>query len=586
MIGSIVSAAGGRVHGIGLVFVLALLVVSTGCESEGDGADLVLVNGRVVTVDPELPEAEAIAIEGSRIVAVGTTEEVRIRAGRRTRVIDLEGRLAIPGFIEGHGHFLGLGRARMILDLTVVTSWDEMLEMVAQAAEEAEPGEWILGRGWHQERWDPSPPDAIEGVPPHRAMSERSPDNPVHLVHASGHGSFANAMALELAGIDRETPNPPGGEIVRDAEGQPTGLLRETAQRIVQAVQETAREDWTPEEWDADFRRQVELAGEESLRHGITLFRDAGSSFADLDRFRALADEGGLPVRLYPMVRRESNEEMARRLGDYRSENYDGNHFLVIRSIKRQIDGALGAHGAWLLEPYEDLSGSHGLVLEEPEDIRGTAKLALEHGYQLNTHAIGDRANRVVLDLYDEVLREAGALDTDHRWSIEHAQHLHPDDVSRFAALGVIASMQGIHGPSDGPWVFARLGAERARTGAYLWRDLIDSGAVICNGTDAPVEPISAIESFHASVSRMMATGERFFPDQAMTRMEALESYTINCAYASFMEDLLGSLTPGKLADVVVLDRDILVVEEDEIARARVDLTIVGGEVRYERRRD
>jgi predicted amidohydrolase YtcJ len=566
----------------GLLVLLILLPLVSACEPAGERADLVLVNGKVVSVDPGIPDGEAVAVRDGRIVAVGSSTEIRELAGRNARVIDLEGRLAVPGFIEGHGHFLGLGRARMILDLTVVTSWDEMVEMVAEAAAEAEPGEWILGRGWHQERWDPPPPDAIEGVPPHRVMSERSPDNPVHLVHASGHASFANARALELGGIDRDTPNPAGGEIVRDREGAPTGLLRETAQRLVQAAQEEARADWTDEQREAEFRRQVELAGEEALRHGVTLFRDAGSSFADLDRFRMLADEGALPVRLYPMVRRETNEEMHRRLPEFRTEDH-ADHFLVVRSIKRQIDGALGAHGAWLLDPYEDLPQSRGLVLEEPDDIRRTAEIALEHGYQLNTHAIGDRGNREVLDIYEDVLGRAGGLAEDHRWSIEHAQHLHPDDVRRFAELGVIASMQGIHGTSDGPWVFARLGAERARSGAYLWRDLIDSGAVICNGTDAPVEPISPIESFYASVSRMMTTGERFFPDQAMTRAEALESYTINCAYASFMEDVVGSITPGKLADIVVLDRDILTVPEEEIPGARVDLTIVAGEVRYER---
>jgi predicted amidohydrolase YtcJ len=336
------------------------------------------------------------------------------------------------------------------------------------------------------------------------------------------------------------------------------------------------------EELQAEFETQVRLAGEEALRHGVTTFRDAGSTFQDLDRFREMADRGALPVRLYPMVRRETNEVMAERLAAYRTEDY-ADHHLVIRSIKRQIDGALGAHGAWLLEPYEDLPESDGLVLEEPEDIRRTGELALEHGYQLNTHAIGDRANREVLDLYEELLLSNGEMVQDHRWSIEHAQHLHPDDLPRFAELDVIASMQGIHGTSDGPWVLARLGPERAESGAYLWRDLLDSGAVICNGTDAPVEPISPIASFHASVTRMMGTGETFYPEQAMTREEALRTYTLDCAYASFMDDVTGSLAPGKYADIVVLDRNIMEVPDEEILDAQVDLTIVGGEIRWER---
>jgi predicted amidohydrolase YtcJ len=582
---------GVRAHctGVGPLQALLLvpaLILMAGCEpgpANGTGeADLVLLNGRVVTVDRDQPEAEAVAIQGDRILAVGSSAEMEALAGPGTEVVELAGRLVIPGFVEGHGHFLGLGRARMILDLTGVTSWEGMIELVAEAAAEAEPGAWVVGRGWHQERWDPAPRDAIEGVPPHAALSQVTPDNPVHLTHASGHASIANAQALDLAGIDAATPDPAGGEIVKDADGNPTGLLRETAQRLVSQAQAELEGERTDEDRDAEFRRQVELAGEEALRLGVTSFHDAGTSFDDIDRLRGLADEGALPIRLYVMVRRATNQEMAERLPDYRMEGY-GNHFLTVRSIKRQIDGALGPHGAWLLEPYEDLPGSRGLTLEEPDDIRGTAELAVQHDYQLNTHAIGDRANREVLDIYAEVLGEAGLLNGDHRWRIEHAQHLHPDDIARFAELGVIASMQGIHGTSDGPWVLARLGEDRAREGAYMWRDLLDSGALICNGTDAPVEPLSPIESWYASVSRKMQTGDRFFPDQAMTRLEALESYTINCAHAAFQEDLLGSITPGKLADLVVLDRDIMTIPEEEIPGTGVEMTILGGEVRFRR---
>ena len=567
------------------VGILLSFLAFAGCEPDAADsafADLVLMNGTVATIDPDIGEAEAVAVTGGRVAAVGSTADIESLIGPETEVVDLAGRLAIPGFIEGHGHFLRVGNARTILDLTAVGSWEGILEMVEDAVAEAEPGEWILGRGWHQERWSPTPPDAIEGVPPHHDLSQLSPDNPVHLTHASGHASFANALAMELAGIDRETPDPPGGTIVKDGAGEPTGLLRETAQRIVTAAYEEARADMTEAERMAEFELYAELAAEEALRHGVTTFRDAGSTFEELERFRVLADRGDLPVRLYPMVRRETNEVMAERLAEFRTEDH-ADHHLVIRSIKRQLDGALGAHGAWLLEPYEDLPETDGLVLEELDDIRSTAELALEHGYQLNTHAIGDRANRELLDLYEEILRTNGGVIEDHRWSIEHAQHLHPDDIPRFAEFGVIASMQGIHGTSDGPWVLARLGEERAESGAYMWRDLIDSGAVICNGTDAPVEPISPIASYHASVSRMMETGETFYPDQAMTRMEALESYTINCAFASFMEDVIGSISPGKLADLVVLDRDILTVPEEEIPATQVDLTIVGGEILFRR---
>lgn len=565
----------------GTVGLLAAALLAACAPDDPDAPDLVLVGGTVITVDEGLPEAQAVAVRDGRIAAVGNTDEIRRMAGRNTRVVELQGRVVVPGFIEGHGHFLGLGNARMILDLSRTTTWEEIVALVAEAAATAEPGSWILGRGWHQERWDPPPPVTYEGVATHEALSAVSPDNPVLLTHASGHGSFVNARAMELAGIDRNTPDPVGGTIVRDSEGNPTGFLRQAAQGLATRARAQAEEGMTPEERRARLVRQVELAGEEALRHGITSFHDMGASFAELDVLRELADQGRLPVRLHMSVRGESNEEMDRRLPEYRTVGY-GNHFLTIRAIKRQIDGALGTHGAWLLEPYSDLPSTSGLPQTPPESLRETAEVALRHGFQLNTHAIGDRGNREALNVYEAAFA-AHPDARDLRWRIEHAQNLHPDEVPRFAALGVIASMQGIHATSDGPWVPQRLGEERARRRAYVWRSLLDAGAVICNGTDVPVEPISAIASYYASVTRMMANGRRFFPEQSMDRMEALRSYTLNCAYAVFEEDLLGSITPGKLADLVVLDRNILTVPEDEIPGTQVEMTIVGGEIRYRR---
>jgi len=541
-------------------------------------ADLVLRNGRVVTVDDAVPEAEAVAVTGDRIIAVGSDEEIADHIGGATEVIDLEGRLAIPGFIEGHGHFAYLGFAKMALDLTRASSWDEIVAMVEVAARDAKPGDWIIGGGWHQEKWDRAPQPAVEGLPVEESLSLVSPRNPVFLTHASGHASFANALALELAGITAETADPPGGQIVRDAAGHPTGALRETAQRAVRAAIEEARASRTQEEIVAEALQGVKLAGEEALSHGVTSFHDAGASFETIDLFKQLAGEGRLPIRLYVMVRSASNQEMAEKLPQYRMIGF-GNHFLTVRSIKRQIDGALGPHGAWLLEPYQDLE-STGLNLETVEDIEGTARVAIENGFQLNTHAIGDRANREVLDLYQRTF-EAHPGKTDLRWRIEHAQHLHPDDIGRFAELGVIAAMQGIHCTSDGPWVLKRLGARRAEEGAYVWRKLIETGAVVTNGTDVPVEPIDPIAGFYASVSRRMEDGNTFFPDQRMTREEALASYTIHNAYAAFEEDIKGSLTPGKLADIVVLSKDIMTIPEDEIPDARVVYTILGGRVVY-----
>ena len=560
-------------------------------------ADLVLRGGKLVTMEKAMPEAQAIAIGGARIAAIGSDEEIAAWIGPSTRVVDLGGRLAIPGFIEGHGHFMGLGDALTILDLTTARSWDEIVERVGVAARAARPGEWIRGRGWHQEKWDRAPQPAVEGNPVHAALSALTPENPVLLTHASGHAAFANARALALAGLDRSSADPPGGELVRDAAGELTGLLREEASDLVGATVDRAQAARSATEVEREARRRVQLAGEEALRHGITSFQDAGSSFDTVDFLRRLEDEGALPVRLYVMLRppvrdgapngaakgtaHDETTDLDRLLPAYRLVA-QGDDYLVVRGIKRQIDGALGSHGAWLLEPYADLPRSTGLVLEPVEEIRRWAELSIRHGYQLAIHAIGDRANREVLDVYEQTFARHGNP-ADVRWRIEHAQHLHPADVPRFARLGVIASMQGIHCTSDAPWVLKRLGPERSRSGAYVWRSLYESGTTISNGTDVPVESIDPLRSFHASVTRLTATGEPFFPEQRMTRIEALRSYTTAAAYAAFEEKEKGSLAIGKLADLVVLSRDILTVPDREILDTRVDLTIVGGKVRWER---
>ncbi len=564
-------------------FLAALVAAACGGPAADGAADLVITNAVVVTVDAGVPSAEAVAVVGHEIAAIGSVGEIDDWIGPETEVIDAGGRLLVPGFVESHGHFMSLGRAQMILDLTTATTWDDIVAMVEDAAATAEPGAWINGRGWHQEKWEVMPEPSVEGNPVHTELSRVSPNNPVNLGHASGHASFANARAMELAGITADTPDPPGGTIVRDASGAATGLMRETAQRLIGAAQARSEEGRTEEELEAERREMVRLAGEEALANGVTSFHDAGSDFETIDFLRELDLAGELPIRLNVMVRRESNDAMAARLADYKLIATENGH-LTVRSIKRQIDGALGSHGAWLLEPYADMPSSTGLVLETVEDIRRTAQIAVDNGYQVNTHAIGDRANREVLDIYESVFGEKGVTDpASLRWRIEHAQHLHPDDVQRFADLGIIAAMQGIHGTSDGPWIPERLGAERTQSGAYLWRSLLDAGVVISNGTDVPVENIDPIVSFYASVSRMMGNGERFYPAQSMTRMEALRSYTIAGAFAEFDELRKGSITPGKLADLVLLSHNILEIPEAEIPSARVDLTVVGGEVRYRR---
>ncbi|NKB87216.1 MAG: amidohydrolase family protein [Acidobacteria bacterium] len=569
-----------RTAALVLAFAVALAPAWTPSAQEAP-ADLVLRGGKVATVDDSFTIDQAVAVRGHEVVATGTDAEIGAWIGPETEVVELDGRLAIPGFIEGHGHFLGLGRAKMILDLNGVASWQGIIEMVEEKARELEPGEWIFGRGWHQEKWEYTPAPSVDGVPLHDGLSEVTPDNPVLLTHASGHASFVNEVAMQLAGITDETPDPEGGTIVRDANGRATGMLRETASGLIRVARGEG-EEMTDAERDAEFRLQVQLAGQEALENGVTSFQDAGTGFGGIDRLRAMADAGELPVRLYVMVRGQTHEAMDARLPDYRIIP-EGNDFLAVRGIKHSIDGALGPHGAWLLEPYADMPDSAGLETTEVGVIERTAEIAAKHGFQLNTHAIGDRANREVLDLYERTFNASGHNGGDLRWRVEHAQHLHPDDIPRFAGLGVIASMQGIHCTSDAPWVFRRLGAERAESGAYMWSDLIDSGAVVTNGTDVPVENISPIASYYASVSRRMADGEIFFPEQRMTREEALRSYTTWAAYAAFEEHLKGRLEPGMLADITVLSADILSIPEEEIPATEIDFTIVGGEVRYRR---
>ena len=547
-------------------------------RGQAPAASLVLTNGRIVTVSDRMPEAQAIAITGDRITALGSSAEMQRYVGPATQVIDVKGQLVIPGFVEGHGHFTGVGEAQLNLNLTTARSWDDIVTMVGQAVKTAKPGQWIRGRGWHQEKWASAPAPNVEGFPTHASLDRVSPDNPVILTHASGHASFVNGKALALSEITRDTPNPTGGEILKDASGEPTGLLRETASGLVRSG--AGEPPPTTDERLARARKVLELADREALSKGITSFQDAGSSFATIDLMKAMVDEGRMGVRLWVMVR-EGNEAEAPKLARYRTIDYGAGH-LTVRAIKRAIDGALGSRGAWLLEPYADKPDSTGLNTTPVDSIRETARLAMANGYQLCVHAIGDRANRETLNIFEEAFR-ANPERKDLRWRIEHAQHLNPSDIPRFGQLGVIASMQGVHCTSDAPYVVARLGAKRAEEGAYVWRKLMKTGAVVTNGTDAPVEDVDPIAGYYSTVTRRAKDGTVFYPDQRMSRMEALKSYTINGAYAAFEEGTRGSLEPGKYADLVVLTRDILTVPEDEIPSTRVVYTIVGGKIRYEK---
>src|SRR4051794_9911907 len=556
---------------------LALLVSSA---AFGQPADLVLRNGKIVTMSVATPVVQALAVRGETISSTGSDADAAKWVGPRTQVIDLHRMTAIPGFIEGHGHFTGVGQFRMGLDLREARTWDDIVAQVARAVKQAKPGEWIVGRGWHQSKWTKAPEPNVEGFPLHDSLDKVSPNNPVVLTHASGHASFANGKAMEAAGITRATPNPSGGEILKDKSGNPTGLLRERAAGLVGRAESAYNAKRTPAERAALLRKEIDLAIDESLSKGITTFEDAGSPFSTVDTLKAMADKHELRMRVWMMLR-AGNDALASRLERTRIIGA-GNNYFTVRAIKRKIEGALGSRGAWLLEPYTDKPDSAGLNTEDPADIRKTAELAIQHGFQLCVHAIGDRANRETLNIFEDTFK-AHPDKHDLRWRVEHAQHISAADIPRFGKLGVIAAMQGIHCTSDAPYVLLRLGAKRAEEGAYVWQKLMKSGAVVGNGTDAPVEDVSPLASFYATVSRKLKDGTVFYPDQRMSRQEALKSYTWNNAYAAFEENLKGSLDAGKLADVTVLSRDIMTIKEDDIPSTDVVYTIVGGKIAFQR---
>lgn len=559
-----------------LVFAIGLIPAGKKTQS----ADLVLINGKIVTMDESNPVVEAVAIVQGRVLAVGSNQTMKPHISDSTQTIDLKGKLAIPGFIESHGHFNSLGYSKMQLDLMNIKNWDEAVDMVKKAVSKAKPGEWIRGRGWHQEKWNRVPKPNVDGLPFHDSMSRVSPENPVLLTHASGHSCFANAKAMELAGINEKTPNPEGGEIVKDKNGKPIGIFRETAQDLLRKAQGDYLAKRTPEQIKEEQLKAIKLADQTCLANGVTTFHDAWTSFETIEIYIQLFRENKLRVRINAMIG-EPNERLVQDISKYKIIGL-ANHHLTVRSIKRLIDGALGAHGAWFLEPYSSLPTSVGLNTEPIEAMKVTARIAIENGFQLCTHAIGDRGNRETLDIYEEAFKQHPDK-KDLRWRIEHAQHLHPDDLPRFAKLGVIASMQPNHCTSDAPYVIKRLGEKRAKQGAYMWRKLIDSGAVICSGTDVPVENINPIANFYAAVTRKTKDGRVFYGDQRMTREEALRSYTVNGAYASFEEDIKGSLTPGKLADITVLSKDIMTIPDNEILSAEVLYTIIGGKILYKK---
>ncbi|MDX2128810.1 MAG: amidohydrolase [Chloroherpetonaceae bacterium] len=562
---------------VSLFFFVNLLLTSCN-KIESPKADLILINGDFITLEDSLQNARALAIKADTILAIGSLEELKSFIGPNTDTLDLQGNIAYPGFIDAHSHFLGIGETKKILWLGKAKSWNEIVLMVGEAVKNTPKGTWILGRGWHQEKWQFQTGKTVEGFPVHDSLSALSPEHPVLLEHASGHASFANLEAMRRAGIQRETPNPEGGMILRDEKGLPTGFFQETAAELLESAYRATRLQMTEEEKEKEFEELVQLATEECLSKGVTSFHDAGVGESVLKGYRKLSKENRLDVRLWVMISgRENNLE--EKLKQYKTID-PTQKFLTIRGIKEYMDGALGSRGAWLLSPYSDLPDAIGQNVRSLDSIKYSAQLAKKYGFQLCTHAIGDRANREALNIYEEVLNG----DRSSRWRIEHAQHLSNEDIPRFAKLGVIASMQGIHCTSDAPFVLKRLAIARATEGAYAWKKLIKSGAVVTNGTDAPVEDVSPLACFYSSVTRKMSDGTPFFAEESMSRIEALQSYTILAAYSGHEEHVKGSLKVGKYADITILDTNLLTASEEALKSAKVLYTIVGGKIKYQRK--
>jgi predicted amidohydrolase YtcJ len=543
--------------------VCGVLLIAVGLQQQP--ADLVVLNARIYTADVNRPVAEALAVRGGRIAFVGSTRGALALAGPRTERLDLAGRTVFPGMVDAHAHLLGLGQALRTVDLVGTRSYEEVVRRVAERANTARPGEWIRGRGWDQNDW------ADTRFPTHEALSRAVPNNPVYLTRVDGHAALVNAKALALAGVTPATPDPTGGRFIRDSAGAPTGVLIDGAQGVVGRV--------IPPPTTAELREQTLAAIAELNRWGLTGIHDAGVGPEGIAVYEALAREGRYALRNYVMIRSNDSVLDAFMRRGPQVALYDGR--LWIRAIKLTADGALGSRGAALIEPYTDDPGNTGLITTPPERIKSVAVRALKAGFQLNVHAIGDRANRMVLDQFEAALKEVPVAD--HRFRIEHAQILHHIDIPRFAQLDVIPSMQGSHQTSDMYWVPARLGWSRSE-GAYAWRSLLNTGVVIPNGSDLPVESANPLLSFHAFVTRQDADGypaDGWFPAQRTTREEALLSMTLWPAYAAFMETESGTLTAGKYADFVVLDRDIMTIGAEEVLGTRVVMTVLGGRTVY-----
>ena len=559
---------------------IILLLITSCANTDKEFATMLIYGGTIYTVDSTLTTVEAVAVKDNLIIFTGNLAEAQQFKNEQTQLIDLKGKTMTPGLIEGHGHFMGLGYNELNLDLINTTSYQEIIDAVAERVKTAKPGEWITGRGWHQSKWDSLPIDMVKGFQTHNLLSDVSPNNPVYLGHASGHAGFANSKAMEIAGLQVLAKEGiknfeiEGGEVIVDALGRPTGIFNERAQSLI--AKHIPRE--TPE---TDIKA-FELAVRACHENGITSFHDAGIPKKTIALYDKMKTEGKMKTRIYAMLTGWDKELLSEWY--VKGPFVDPDHLVTIRSVKLNCDGALGSRGAWLLESYTDRPDHFGHETLPMGFVKETALNGLNNGFQVCAHAIGDRANREILDRYELAFNELPDLASNHRFRIEHAQHLHPEDIPRFAELQVIPAMQAVHMSSDRPWAIDRLGEKRIKEGAYMWQALLKSGIPIVNGTDVPVEPLNPIASFYASVSRKTLKGlpeGGYEPEQKMTRAQALKSYTLDAAYGAFEEDIKGSITIGKLADFTIYSQDLMTVQEEDILSTEIAMTIFDGKVVY-----
>ncbi|HUQ18719.1 MAG TPA: amidohydrolase [Gemmatimonadaceae bacterium] len=545
----------------------AVILLSTN-SAAAQKPDLIVVNANIYTVDPAHPSASAFGVRAGRLVYVGSNSGARALAGPSTRIVDVQGKTVIPGMVDAHAHLLGLATSLRNVALAGSKTYEEVIRRVVARVPTIKRGEWLQGRGWDQNLWP------VKNFPTHEALSRVTPNIPVVLSRIDGHALLANAAAMRLAGITAATKDPAGGRIIRLPNGDPSGVFVDNAQGLIRRA--------VPNSPTATLRDATVDAIAECNKWGLVGLHDAGESKSAIDIFESLARNNQFSLRAYVMV-----SDNARDVAYYTSRGpksglYNGH--IWIRAIKTYADGALGSRGAALLAPYSDDPGNVGLLVSSPEHLQQVAETGLRTGFQVNTHAIGDRGNRVALDAFEAALKKVPR--NDHRFRIEHAQVVSPEDIPRFKTLGVIPSMQASHQTSDMRWAEARVGPQRIR-GAYAWRSLLNTGVIIPNGSDAPVEEVNPLISFHSAVTRQDATNwpaGGWYPDQVMTREEALKSMTAWPAYAAFQENDMGSLSTGKYADFVVLDRDIMKVPATEILQTRVLSTWIGGKRVYARK--